>query len=172
MNALTKKKKNNQAEIELEFTEVLNEKAGQEAIEKSWENTVINKILHRDHKKDRENKNILLEFTATVPEDASVVEKYQDKTIYQFGLKEFLKAGYTKEINIISSTLEKKERVLQVLILNWYKSKIALSCVPNFKPVILFRSKTIDDSKNDFSEFLDWVNNLKTSDFDFLKDIE
>jgi hypothetical protein len=32
----------------LEFTDELDERTSQEIIEKSWENTVINKILKRD----------------------------------------------------------------------------------------------------------------------------
>ncbi len=92
LNADTKKKKTSQIEASLEYTEELTEKAGQDAIEKSWENTVINKILHKDHKNQGENKNVLLEFTATIPEDEEVQKKYQNKIIFSFDLKEFLKA--------------------------------------------------------------------------------
>lgn len=173
LNADTKKSKNKQAEIELEFTEEINEKAGQDTIEKSWENTVINKILHRDHRKERDNKNILLEFTATVPKDAFVEQKYINKMLYKFDLKEFLKAGYTKEINLISSSFERKERILQSLLLNWYRHKIALKYgIPNFKGVILFRSKDIISSESDFTAFQDIIENLSVKDFDFIKTIE
>lgn len=92
LNADTKKKKTSQIEASLEYTEELTEKAGQDAIEKSWENTVINKILHKDHKNQGENRNVLLEFTATIPEDEEVQKKYQNKIIFSFDLKEFLKA--------------------------------------------------------------------------------
>jgi len=71
--------------------------------------------LNRNGKKG-ENKNVLLEFTATIPATEHIAKKYEDKIIYKFGLKEFLRAGYTKEINLISSTLDKKERVLQALL--------------------------------------------------------
>jgi len=169
---ITKKKKSNQTEVSLEYTEELTEKAGQEAIEKSWENTVINKILHKDHKNLSENKNVLLEFTATIPEIAEVQEKYQNKTIFSFDLKEFLKAGYTKEINLISSSFERKERILQALLLNWYRHRIATeNNIANFKGVILFRSKDIISSKKDFETFHSIIENLSISDFDFLKRI-
>ena len=83
-----------------------------------------------------------------------MIDKYADKTIYKFGLKEFLSAGYTKEINLLSSTLEKRERILQALLFSWYRHKIALkNDLSNWKPVILFRSKTIEESKTDFEEF-------------------
>ena len=137
---------------------------------KGWEHTVIELILNKQGKK--ENKNVLLEFTATIPDDQNVQEKYADKIIYQFTLKEFLQAGFTKEINLISSTLDKKERVLQALVFQWYRHKIALkNSIANFKPVILFRSKTIEESKQDYQDFLGWIDILQANDFDFLNTI-
>ena len=137
-----------------------------------WEQTVIELLLNKNGKKE-DNRNVLLEFTATIPEIQKVIDKYADKTIYKFGLKEFLSAGYTKEINLLSSTLEKRERILQALLFSWYRHKIALkNDLSNWKPVILFRSKTIEESKTDFEDFLVMVKNLKVPDFDFLKNIE
>lgn len=138
---------------------------------RGWEHTVIELILNKNGKKEA-NKNVLLEFTATIPSTENIAKKYEDKIIYKFGLKEFLQAGYTKEINLISSTLNKKERVLQAILFQWYRHKIALkNDIANFKPVILFRSKTIDESKADYKEFLNWIDNISSSDFDFLKNI-
>lgn len=150
----------------------LTERSSEAEIEKKgWEHTVIELILNKNGKKEN-NKNVLLEFTATIPATDAIAKKYEDKIIYKFGLKEFLQAGYTKEINLISSTLDKKERVLQALLFQWYRHKIALKYgIPNFKPVILFRSKTIEESKKDYEDFLDWVSKISISDFDFLKDI-
>lgn len=68
--------------------------------------------------------------------------------------------------------MKKKERVLQALLFQLYRHKIALKYnIPNFKPVILFRSKTIEESRIDYEEFLNWIDNIQASDFDFLKDI-
>jgi type III restriction enzyme len=143
---------------------------------KGWEHTIIEYILkkynYQTKKYPEKNKNVLLEFTATIPDNESVAKKYEDKIIYKFGLKEFLSAGYTKEINLISSTLDKKERVLQALLFQWYRHKIALkNGIANFKPVILFRSKTIEESRTDYEEFLEWTSNITTKDFNFLKAI-
>lgn len=146
---------------------------------KGWEHTVIELILKKNNSqlktKNYElktNKNVLLEFTATIPATENIAKKYEDKIIYKFGLKEFLQAGYTKEINLISSTLDKKERILQALLFQWYRHKIALkNGISNFKPVILFRSKTIDESKADYEEFLSMIDNISSSDYDFMKDI-
>ena len=158
-------------EKELIETE-LKENASQADIEKKgWEHTVIELILNKNGSKE-ENKNVLLEFTATIPENDNVTKKYEDKIIYKFGLKEFLEAGYTKEINLISSTLGKKERILQALVFNWYRHKIALkNNIANFKPVILFRSKTIEESETDYEDFLNIVEKISIEDFNFFKTI-
>jgi len=168
LNAYTKKKA---TQGELIPQEITGRTSAKEIEKKGWEHTVIELILNKNGKKE-ENKNVLLEFTATIPATEAIAKKYEDKIIYKFGLKEFLQAGYTKEINLISSTLDKKERVLQALLFGWYRHKIALKYgIPNFKPVILFRSKTIEESQADYAEFLHWIEDLKVSDFDFFKNI-
>ena len=166
LNANTKKIKIN----ENLFEEKL--KGSKDEVEKKgWEHTVIELILNNNEKQEY-NKNVLLEFTATIPATKNIAKKYEDKIIYKFGLKEFLQAGYTKEINLISSTLNTKERVLQAILFQWYRHKIALkNGIANFKPVILFRSKTIDESKVDYENFLNWIDSISSSDFDFLKNI-
>jgi len=148
-------------------------KGSKDEIEKKgWEHTVIELILNRDGN-NQDNKNVLLEFTATIPENEEVAKKYSDKTIAKFTLKEFLGAGYTKEINLVSSNVEKRERILLALLFHYYRHKIALkNNIANFKPVMLFRSKIIEESKNDYVEFLNLTANLKADDFNFLKAID
>lgn len=144
-------------------------KTEEEIARKGWEDTVRILILKKNGK---ESKNVLLEFTATIPTVQSVAEKYADKKVYKFGLKDFLQAGYTKEINLVSASFDKKERILHTLLFNWYRHKIALKHkIHNFKGVILFRSKKIEESKDDYKFFIKIVNELKVSDFDFLKSI-
>ena len=163
--------KNGTPQQELIPTEITNRTGEAEIEKRGWEHTVIELILNKNSKKE-DNKNVLLEFTATIPATENIAKKYENKIIYKFGLKEFLQAGYTKEINLISSTLDNKERVLQALLFQWYRHKIALkNDIANFKPVILFRSKTIEESKEDYKEFLSWIDNISKSDFDFLQDI-
>lgn len=170
-------KQETQLELDL-ATELTSRTSDVEVERKGWEHTVIELILRKKSKKIQ-NKNVLLEFTATIPDNLQVSEKYSNKIIHKFGLKEFLSAGYTKEINLISSTFNKKERILQALLFSWYREKIALKyyslgndSLANFKPVILFRSKSIDDSRSDFEEFQDIINKLNPNDFEFLKDID
>ena len=158
---------------ELDLHLELKKNAKKEDIERrGWEHTIIDLILNKNGKSD-DNINILLEFTATIPENEKVSKKYNDKIITNFGLKEFLSAGYTKEINLVSSTFDKKDRILQALLFNWYRHKIALkNGIANFKPVVLFRSKNIEESNEDFEFFLNTVKSLEVSDFDFLNSIE
>ncbi len=162
LNAQTKSKKQGELELEKE----INGTSDAEIERKGWEHTVLELLLN---KKGNPSQNVLLEFTATLPENADVQQKYADKIITKFGLKEFLQKGYTKEINLVSSTLDKKERVLHALLFAWYRHQIALKYgIANFKPVMLFRSKTIDESKSDYLAFLNWAENVQADDFSFL----
>ena len=176
LNSDTKTKAGEQGELEI-ISEL---KSGTNAkeVEKSWEHTVTNLILQRDNKNSTElNKNVLLEFTATVPTNANIVKKYIDKIVYKFELKDFLKAGYTKEINLVSSSFDKKQRVLQALLFNWYRYKMGLKYnLPHFKPVILFRSKFVDAKQEenvgaDYGLFRTIVDDLTTTDFAFLENV-
>ena len=156
---------------DLSFIGELKDNAKDEDIETSWENTVRYHLLQKENKVE-DNKNVLLEFTATIPDEDSVKKKYKPLTIYKFDLPDFIRAGYTKEIGLIPSDGNKKQRILQALLFNWYRSQIALDYnIPNFKPVILFRSKTIDDSKNDFNDFKNLIKGLTVEDFSFLNNI-
>lgn len=161
LNATTKKGE------ELDLNTELSGKASDAEVErKGWEHLVLTLLLNKN---GNPSKNVLLEFTATLPENAEVQKKYADKIITKFALKEFLNAGYTKEINLVSSTLPKKERVLHALLFAWYRHQVALKYgIANFKPVMLFRSKTIEESKQDFAEFADWVERISANDFEFL----
>ncbi|MFH1052326.1 MAG: DEAD/DEAH box helicase family protein [bacterium] len=170
LNAETKSK--NGYQEQLIITELTNKSSAVDKERKGWEHTVIHLILNKNGN-GKTNKNVLLEFTATIPTDiSSVWQKYKDKIVYEYNLQKFLQAGFTKEINLISSTLNKKERILQALLFHWYRHKIALkNGIANFKPVILFRSKTIEESKNDYKEFVNWTSDISATDFEFLKTI-
>ena len=165
--------------VELEIKPELKSRANAKEVEKSWEHTVTNLILQKGNKNSTDlNRNVLLEFTATVPTNVSVVNKYKDKIVYKFELKDFLKAGYTKEINLVSSSFDKKQRVLQALLFNWYRYKMGLKHnLPHFKPVILFRSKFVSDKQEenigaDYELFRNVVDNLEINDFAFINSIK
>lgn len=166
-NSITKNSIPNKLDSNYELTD----KSKQQDIENAWEYTVVNMLLHKG--KNYKNNNVLLEFTATIPEHESIENKYKDKIVYKFPLIEFLKKGYTKEINLVSSQSSKKERILFALLFNWYRHKLAIIFrIPNFKPVMLLRSKTIEESKSDYNFFINMTLNLSKKDFDFLDKIK
>ena len=174
LNATTNRKKGEDSPEgfeEISFIGELSDSCKEDDIERSWETTVCHHILKKGKQTpDSQNKNVLLEFTATVPETEEVQKKYEDKIIIKFDLKEFVNAGCTKHIRLVRSNLSLTQRVLQALVLNWYRFSIALKYdIPNFKPVILFRSKTIEDSNQAYRTFLELCKTVKASDFDFLK---
>ena len=114
----------------------------------SWENTV--KQIHESN-----FENILLEFTATIDTDtATLVNHYQDKVLFRYDLADFRKDKYSKEINLIRSLYDEKERIIQALLLNLYRQELATSNNINLKPVILFKAKkTIKESEQNKERF-------------------
>ena len=99
--------------------------------------------------------NILLEFTATLDyESREITERYQDKVIFKYDLAKFRLDKYSKEINLVRSLYEEKERITQALILNLYRQELATSNNINLKPVILFKAKkTIAESEHNKIKF-------------------
>lgn len=172
LNASTSKKKSRYNELtnDISFIGELKDSAKEEDVERSWEHTVCRCILEKDGKSAEANKNVLLEFTATIPNTDEVKAKYEDKIISKFELKDFVEAGCTKHIRLVRSNLELRERILQALLLNWYRYSVATKYeIANFKPVILFRSKTIEESKSDYKMFLELCKTVKAEDFNFAK---
>ncbi|MCF7859338.1 MAG: DEAD/DEAH box helicase family protein [Candidatus Cloacimonetes bacterium] len=114
----------------------------------SWENTVA-KLLAANL------DNILLEFTATLDyESREIAEKYQDKVLHKYDLAQFRMDKYSKEIDLIRSLYDEKERIIQALILNLYRQELATSNDINLKPVILFKAKrTIKESQANKEKF-------------------
>ncbi len=110
-------------------------------------------LVERIHKMNYEN--VLLEFTATLDyESQAIVEKYQDKVIYKYDLAQFRLDKYSKEINLIRSLYDEKQRIVQALILNLYREELATSKNINLKPVILFKAKrTIKESEQNKENF-------------------
>lgn len=127
-------------------------------IEKSWEWTVM-RILKSNP------KNILLEFTATIDlGNQNIREKYKDKIIFQYDLKQFRLDKYSKEIEVLQADLEPIDRALQAVILSQYRRKIAEKHKVGLKPVILFKSKSIKESKENYEGFLTMIKNLSSED--------
>jgi len=125
---------------------------------KCWEKTVedIFKV---------NTENILLEYTATVEQHPNIFEKYKDKIIYQYTLKEFREDKFSKDAQIMQSDLDLMERALQAVILSQYRRKVAEKYKIQLKPVILIKSqKTIAQSEKAEQKFKQMIKNLKVRD--------
>ncbi|MBU1754250.1 DEAD/DEAH box helicase family protein [bacterium] len=124
----------------------------------SWEGTV-SRIFRAN------SDNILLEFTATIDfSNTDIVKKYSDKLLFDYPLRQFRIDGYSKEVKVLQADIPQIERGLQALILSQYRRKIFEQYKKIIKPVILFKSKTINESKIFFEDFVNTIKNLKTED--------
>jgi type III restriction enzyme len=130
-------------------------------LEKTWEYTV-EKIFKSNI------KNILLEFTATMgwKNDPAIKAKYEDKVIFDYDLKQFRLDKYSKEIEVLQADLESIDRTLQAVILSQYRRKIAEKYKLYLKPVILFKSKSIKESRENYEGFLTRLKSLKPCDLE------
>ncbi len=135
-----------------------------EAIAKTtWEYTV-NSIFNSN------TENVMLEYTATVDlENPAVYEKYQDKIIYEYSLKQFRQDGYSKEVKVLQADFDNIDRMLQAMILSQYRRKTAEKNKIHLKPVILFKSKTIKESEKNEQEFHEKIRNLTVRDIQKIK---
>lgn len=129
----------------------------------SWEQTV-GKVFKANP------ANVMLEFTATMDlNDENLERKYKPKLIYDYPLKEFRKDRYSKEVKVLQADLPQFWRALQAVVLSQYRRKVFESNRKAIKPVILFKSKTIKESKAFFEEFKYGIQGLKVSDLEGLR---
>ncbi len=129
-------------------------KAGQQLLI-SWEHTV-ERIFGQNQ------DNLLLEFTATLDyTHRSLVDKYRNKVLYKYDLRQFRNDGYSKDVYIVQADFEEKDRIIQALILNQYKQEVAAKYQINLKPVILFKAqRTIEQSKTNKADFHKLIDSL------------
>lgn len=145
----------------------------------SWEDTILTSF-------NKNAENYLIELTATANLDkAEMRQKYEKKILFDYGLRAFREDGYSKNIRVVDTQIELKQRILLSLIISEYKRHIAADHRFKIKPVILFRSKTIKESKQHaqlLQNILDELNDQNLSDLanslsqesknPFLKDIQ
>ncbi len=111
----------------------------------NWENTVM-RILNANSA----NENVLLEFTATArleQEYPEILEKYQDKAIYRYDLKEYRLDGFSKDVRTLQINAPMMERVLSAVIISQYRRKIAEKYKIALKPVIMFKANRVTSPK-------------------------
>lgn len=129
----------------------------------SWEGTV-NRIFNANA------ENVLLEFTATADlSNPLIEEKYSDKLIFDYPLRQFRIDGYSKEVKVLQADLPQFDRAIQGVLLSQYRRKVFEKYKKLIKPVILFKSKTIKESQEFYEEFIQGIKNLKVSDLEKIK---
>lgn len=132
---------------------------------RSWESTVKSIF-------EMNNQNVLLEFTATCDlANENIKREYENKIIFDYPLKKFRDDGYSKEIRTMRSDISIMERALQAIVLSQYRLKIFEDFRIRCKPVVLFKAKTIAESKAFMKEFIDTIKNLNGSVLERLADI-
>ena len=132
-------------------------KSGQK--NKAWEY-----VLDRIRQANKANRQ--LEFTATIDlNNEFIYEKYRDKIIFQYDLKEFQNAGYSKKIARLQANADDNEKMLNAVLLSQYRKRMAIQAgVKDFKPVILFKSNRKDVSKAARNQFLTMMDRLTAED--------
>ncbi len=120
----------------------------------SWESTV-NRIFNANP------QNVLLEFTATVDfTNTNIAKKYADRLVFDYPLKQFRIDGYSKDVKVLQADADLFDRSLQAILLSQYRRKIFEKNKQVIKPVLLFKSKTIADSKAFQEEFIKGIETL------------
>lgn len=140
----------------------------------SWEKEVRNAL-------NSNLENILLEFTATIPNDINVHKKYDDKIIAKYALKQYREDKYSKDVDLIKihkkAVLESdkkrflKDRILLTCIMSQYKTDLFRELKEPITAKILFKSNRKDDNSNNLEFFKEIISTLKTQDITNLYDI-
>ncbi len=157
--------------------DVLRKKSGKQTsmseFADNWEQTVM-----RIFKSNSEN--ILLEFTATARlNETEIAEKYDDKLLFDYSLKDLFLAKYSKEVMILQADLSRIDRALQTVILSQYRLLLFAKEKLRIKPVIMFKSNYVNIPKkrdentvvsSEFKkEFLEKIANLQVKDLENIR---
>lgn len=113
----------------------------------NWESTVA-KIQQQNP------QTMLLEFTATMDfEDATIQEKYRERTLFRYDLHKFREDGFSKDVLLYTAADSLPERELQAIILSQYRKLVAKQHGILLKPVVLFKSRTVYENKINLADF-------------------
>lgn len=130
----------------------------------SWEETVKGIF-------ERNDDNVLLEFTATCDiANPAIKAAYEDKIVFDYALAKFYKDKYSKDIVTLRSERPLMDRALQALVLSQYRLKLFQDHRLGIRPVVLFKARTIAESRDFMADFIETVRNLKGSRLNALDD--
>lgn len=140
-----------------------------EKLEKrSWES-----IMSEAFSKNK--ANLMLEFTATIPQVLQVLDKYKDKIVFEYTLQSFYNDKFSKKIYLLKyENKALKGRFLGAILLNIFRQIVGLeSGLKEFKPVILFKSETKNNSLTNEENFKEFVRNLSENEVrEFYKNLD
>lgn len=139
----------------------------QEIEKQSWEGTIKNAL-------QQNSENLLLEFSATIPNDENVLKKYRDKIVYEYALKEFYNDRYSKKIFLVKyESRELEELFLGACILSLFRQFVGRDSSVYVKPVILFKSGSIAKSKENEKDFYEFLEKLDSREIErFLQNVD
>jgi len=122
--------------------------------ERTWENTV-NRLLKLNP------SNRLLEYTATIDLTKDVLfEKYRNKIVYQYDLRQFMRDGYSKNVMLLRADEDDRNKMLNSILLSQYRKYVAKDHDIDLKPIIFFKSNLIKNSKNAHEKFIALIKGL------------
>lgn len=115
-----------------------------------------------DHIRGLNKQNLQLEFTATIDlHNPEIYQKYQNRIIAQYDLSKFINDGYSKKVFRLQANNSDNSKMLNAVLLSQYRKHIAHNMgIPDFKPVILFKSNTIKMSNSTEQAFIEMINGL------------
>ena len=129
----------------------------EEAWVQSWETTV-----RRIFTSNRDN--VLLEFTATCDlQNPFILSEYENKIIFDYPLRKFREEKYSKQVRAIRADISYTDRALQALMFSQYRLKVFQDHRLYIKPVVLFKAKTIAESKEFEQTFNEMIRTLTGS---------
>lgn len=110
-------------------------------------------------------ENVLIEFTATANFSLpQIAQKYHDKILFDYSLRQFRAEGYSKEVRLLQSADAPFRRALQALLLSEFRRRLFARHGLEIKPVVLFKSKTIRESHAFREEFSRELARLQPAD--------
>ena len=106
---------------------------------RNWEKT-INLILNLVNKTTNKKNNILFEYSATMDLEWEFLEKYINKIIYDYPLKNFREDWYSKDVSLIQIP-DNKEKIITSIIISCYRWYLAkqYDSIKHLIPRIFFK---------------------------------
>lgn len=117
-------------------------------------------------------KSSLFEFTATIDlNDKSIAQKYKKHLLYRYDLKRFRLDKYSKDVLFHLVDSDTNNRMLQGIIISQYRKKVALKNGLNIKPLVMFKSKRINENQENLNIFLEMLENLNEDNLKIQRDM-